>query len=435
MAKELGRKNNFSHGTSFSSGVALLIPKQLTLYFEIKDIITDQYGRLILVECVIHNNPVILISVYFPTKDKPREQTEFLDYVKQLLYNYNGQNIIIGGDFNICLNLEMDKHGGSTERESTYVKNLKALMQETNLINIWRVRNPQIRRYSRREMSKKGLVQSRIDFWLVSVALEYQIKSTSIKPGNSSDHSIIKLGIELLETQKRGKGYWKFNNSLLRDQNYVNTIRKIMQSIKSEVTMENKNQLWDFVKCRIRSETIDYSIKKARENKKREKELTELLITLENALINNENKLEEYVVVKKEWEKFQTEKLNGSIIRSKAFWAEDGEKNTKYFLNLEKRNYNIRHIKKLICEGNTEITDPNAILQKQKDYYENLYKSKYIKSDNLSKIEHSFLNNTNIPKLCELDKAICENPLEKKDYTAAIKKLANDKSPGSDGLT
>ena len=306
----------FSHGTSFSSGVALLIPKQLTSYFEIKDIITDQYGRLILVQCVIHSNPVILISVYFPTKDKPREQTEFLDYVKQLLYNYNGQNIIIGGDFNICLNLEMDKHGGSTERESTYVKNLKALMQETDLIDIWRVRNPQIRQYSRREMSKKGLVQSRIDFWLVSVALEYQIKSTSIKPGNSSDHSIIKLGIELLETQKRGKGYWKFNNSLLRDQNYVNTIRK-----------------------------------------------------------------------------------------------------------------------KLICEGNTEITDPNAILQKQKDYYENLYKSKYIKSNNLSKIEHSFFNNTNIPKLCELDKAICENPLEKKDYTAALKKLANDKSPGSDGLT
>ena len=129
--------------------------------------------------------------------------------------------------------------------------------------------NPQIRQSSRREMSKKGLVQSRIDFWLVSVALEYQITSTSIKPGNSSDHNIIKFGIELLETQNRGKGYWKFNNSLLKDQNYVNTIRKILQRIKSEVTMENKNQLWDFVKCRIRGETIDYSIKKARENKKR----------------------------------------------------------------------------------------------------------------------------------------------------------------------
>ena len=71
-------------------------------------------------------------------------------------------------------------------------------------------------------------------------------------------------------------------------------------------------------------------------------------MTLENALINDENKLKEYLVAKTECEKFQTEKLNGSIIRSKAIWVEEGEKNTKYFLNLEKRNYNIHHIKKLI---------------------------------------------------------------------------------------
>ena len=64
-----------------------------------------------------------------------------------------------------------------------------------------------------------------------------------------------------------------------------------------------------------------------------------------------------------------------------------------------------------------------------------MYKSKYIKSDNLSKIEHSFLNNSNISKLCELDKAICENLLEKENYTAALKKLTNDKSLGSDVLT
>ena len=49
-------------------------------------------------------------------------------------------------------------------------------------------------------------------------------------------------------------------------------------------------------------------------------------MTLENALINDENKLKEYLVAKKEWKKFQTEKLIGSIIRSKAIWVEEGEK-------------------------------------------------------------------------------------------------------------
>ena len=72
-------------------------------------------------------------------------------------------------------------------------------------------------------------------------------------------------------------------------------------------------------------------------------------MTLENTLINDENKLKENLVAKKECKKFQTEKLNGSIIHSKAIWVKEGEK-TKSFLNLEKRNYNIGHIKSLFVK-------------------------------------------------------------------------------------
>jgi hypothetical protein len=32
------------------------------------------------------------------------------------------------------------------------------------------------------------------------------------------------------------------------------------------------------------------------------------------------------------------EKVRGAILRSKVRWSEAGERNTKYFLNLEKRN-------------------------------------------------------------------------------------------------
>ena len=113
----------------------------------------------------------------------------------------------------------------------------------------------------------------------------------------------------------------------------------------------------------------------------------------------------------------------GPLFVQKQFGLKKGEKN---YLNLEKKKLqHICHIKKLICAGNTEITDPNAILQMQQDYYEYSYNS--------SKIEHSFINNVNILKLYELDKAISEK--EKKDYVSSLKKLANDKSPGSDGLT
>ena len=43
------------------------------------------------------------------------------------------------------------------------------------------------------------------------------------------------------------------------------------------------------------------------------------------------------------------------------------ERKTTYFHNLEKRNYNIKHIQKLILEGDTIISSPGKI--KQRQYY------------------------------------------------------------------
>ena len=40
-------------------------------------------------------------------------------------------------------------------------------------------------------------------------------------------------------------------------------------------------------------------------------------------------------------------------------------KNSKYFLNLEKRNYNIKHIKKLICNTGVVLTNPKAIIEEE----------------------------------------------------------------------
>ena len=61
------------------------------------------------------------------------------------------------------------------------------------------------------------------------------------------------------------------------------------------------------------------------------------------------------------------------MLRSKAVWVEHGEKNTKYFLNLEKRNYNKKVITKLKKSDGTEIIDPNHILREEENFYTNLY--------------------------------------------------------------
>lgn len=46
-------------------------------------------------------------------------------------------------------------------------------------------------------------------------------------------------------------------------------------------------------------------------------------------------------------EKLYEKKVKGIIVRSQAQWHEHGEKNSKYFFNLEKGNHIKKHIRKL----------------------------------------------------------------------------------------
>ena len=61
----------------------------------------------------------------------------------------------------------------------------------------------------------------------------------------------------------------------------------------------------------------------------------------------------------------QEEMVRGSMIRTQALWISEGEQNTKYFYNLEKKNYNKKHIQKLTVE-NVTLTDPTEILDAEK---------------------------------------------------------------------
>ena len=62
---------------------------------------------------------------------------------------------------------------------------------------------------------------------------------------------------------------------------------------------------------------------------------------------------------KQELEQINNWKLQGSIARSKVQWAEHGDKNSKFFLSLEKHNYENKLITKLDVNG--------KVIQGQKD--------------------------------------------------------------------
>ena len=234
---------------------------------------------------------------------------------------------------------------------------------------------------------------------------------------------------------KRGPGYWKFNNKLLHDKAYVELVKSEIEIIKAEeYKIENKNTFWDYVKCRIRTVTITYAIKKAKAVRENELKVKAQLDNLEKELIISPGTSEEYFKIKAEWEELEKCKADGAIFRSKVKWIEEGERNTKYFINLEKQNYNIKYIKALIDSNGTLITDASSIINEQRKFYKNLYTTKQGSSIDEELDLTEFLQ-VNTSKLKAMEKQICENDLKIDEVANALKQLPNDKSPGSDGFT
>ena len=118
-------------------------------------------------------------------------------------------------------------------------------------------------------------------------------------------------------------------------------------------------------------------------------------------------------------------------MRSKAQCVEEGEKNTKYFLNLEKRNYNTKHIKSLILQNGLSESNPDKILQEQQKFYKTLYTSTVSPDSTTS----DFTDSPDITKLNKIEQEICDADLTYEELGLALKYLPSNKTPGHDGLT
>ena len=113
--------------------------------------------------------------------------------------------------------------GGSPKLKEKSIFHLRSIMSDYELVDIYRLRNPGLRQFTWRR--KTPLTMRRLDFFLISNTLQSEVKSCEHLFPLSSDHTPVKIHFLSSTDHKRGAGYWKFNNSLLENNNFSSEMK------------------------------------------------------------------------------------------------------------------------------------------------------------------------------------------------------------------
>jgi len=224
------------------------------------------------------------------------------------------------------------------------------------------------------------------------------------------------------------------NTSLLSDEKVIQSMAMNLEIWKEEgKEFSDMRVVWDWIKYNVHLFSMQYSKELARTKREKEESLQK---KLQAAQIQFEqNQCEEFEKIldkcKTEVEKFYDEKVNGLIVHSKARWHEHGEKSTKYFLSLERRNHSRKHIRKL-CLSGVITTNYEKILHSSSQYHKNLYRRK-INTVQPGMLQQ-FPGQDSIPKLPEEERLSCEGRITIEEYVKALDTLENGKTPGNDGI-
>ena len=426
-----------------SKGVGILFNNNFE--YKLHKVVKDSEGCYIILDIEMLGKRYTLVNIYGPSgHDSPG----FFENLFIEVDTFENENIVIGGDWNVPLNISKDTFRYRVISRPRARRILCEIMERHNLVDVWRAFNPDKKEFTWRRFN--SFQQGRLDYFLVSENLMLNIKDVNIVPGYRSDHNIITLELRKPTFQEKPSSYWKFNNSLLKEVNYVSIVKSCIFDVKkqysllvydqenlgsipnSELQLQISDQLFfEMLLLEIRGKSISYAAHRNKERKKEEENLIKEIADMEKNL--QEKDIQILETKKESLQSLRKSFIDGSIIRSRAKWIQEGEKCTKYFCNLEKRNYVDKTFNYIETEEGEIINEPNKIKTQVKSFYENLYKSK---EPDIVDVDLTSINSLQeAPRLSEQESIAIEGEISLKEALESLKKMENNKSPGSDGYT
>ena len=102
--------------------------------------------------------------------------------------------------------ISLESLGGNPCFKKKSIAKLIQIKEEINLCDIWRIRNPKIKRFTFRQQHISGFIQRRLDYFFVSNLLQESINKTDVLAAFSTDHSLLLFSLDFPKDENRGKG-------------------------------------------------------------------------------------------------------------------------------------------------------------------------------------------------------------------------------------
>ena len=472
VSEEWDGKSIFNSFSSQARGIAIFIKKNNLA--KILDICKDENGNVLGLLLDYEGKKILLEGVYGPNEDSPNF---YANTVFNKIEEWEPSFSIFAGDWNVALDPTLDTKNYQNDNNANARRAIKDKMEQHNLIDIFRELHPEEKIFSWQKFNQNK--QARLDYFLISSSLAPYIQKASIVPGICSDHSPIILDVDFSKFV-RGRGFWKFNNSLLKEPEYVkivkDAIKKVTcqyakiggdekfyinateeilahffenqspESLQSLDLKINPQQFLDVLSLEIRRLTINYSAAKKRDRIANEQLLLHDIEILETELIKSNNDSfininEQLQIKRQELETIYEHQAQGAYVRARAKYKIDGEKPTRLFCSLEKHNAVQKYIPQLkIIKNEVEatITDQKQIELETLHYYKDLFSNKdqNITVDSI----YEFLGPDayqSCPKLSNNPDQITETQgmISCDELTSYLKRAKNNVSPGTTGFT
>lgn len=329
---------------------------------------------------------------------------------------------LIGGDFNTTLNPNIDRSSG-LERYPRVAQHLKHIMEQNFLSDLWRDFHPADPGYT--FISNAPYYSaSRLDRFYGSPQIAASVNRVRVVP-SFSDHLGVVTTITS-NTPKRFPPYWRFDNTLLNDQSFIDTMQNMLSSFAQQQPLFDSLSIWwEALKLEIQATCIHFA--------RSRKQASNLMFTC------IERQVEKLVS--------ETRGTNMADLAAANEHARDAylrrsectlaKARHDHLLTLDRpassllareAAANFKPLTKLRLNGNI-VSDAPSLCTIAKRHFQDVYSSTPIDTH----VESILFND--LPSLSTLDRDRLDTPLNIEDFCTALHSLNKGKAPGIDGLT